>query len=66
MAINRKYGPADALDTVQLASQLKTKANGIVVGIDLSGDPRVSVAKDEIGTLYTCVVPFNGIYVSFL
>ena len=66
MAINRKYGQADALDTVQLASRLKTKANGIIVGIDLSGDPTVSVAKDEIVTLYTYAVLFNTIYGSFL
>ena len=66
MAINRKYGQADALDTVQLASRLKTKANGIIVGIDLSGDPTVSVAKDEIVTLYTYAVLLNTIYGSFL
>lgn len=40
MAINRKLGPDDALDTVQLALQYKT--NGLLVGIDLSGDPKVS------------------------
>lgn len=42
-AINRKYGPADALHTVQLASAIKAKGNGSIVGIDLSGDPKVSV-----------------------
>ena len=42
MAINRKLGPDDALDTVQLALQYKAKANGLLVGIDLSGDPKVS------------------------
>ena len=41
MAINRKLGPDDALDTVHLALQYKTKANGLLVGIDLSGDPKV-------------------------
>jgi len=43
MAINRKHGPDEALDTVKMAIQLKTKANGIIVGIDLSGDPKVLV-----------------------
>ena len=42
MAINRKLGADDALDTVQLALQYKAKANGLLVGIDLSGDPKVS------------------------
>ncbi len=42
LAINRKHGPDDALDTVHLAIKYKEKANGIVVGIDLSGDPAVS------------------------
>ena len=42
-AINRKNGPADALHTVQLASAVKAKGNGTIVGIDLSGDPKVSV-----------------------
>ena len=43
MAINRKHGRDEALDTVKMAIQLKTKANGIIVGIDLSGDPKVLV-----------------------
>lgn len=42
LAINRKLGPDDALDTVHLAIQYKEKAKGIVVGLDLSGDPLVS------------------------
>lgn len=42
MAINRKLGTDDALDTVHLALQYKSKANGVIVGVDLSGDPQVS------------------------
>ncbi|XP_015758670.1 PREDICTED: adenosine deaminase-like protein isoform X1 [Acropora digitifera] len=46
MAINRKLGPDDALDTVQLALQYKAKANGLLVGIDLSGDPKDCASCD--------------------
>ncbi|XP_073242909.1 N6-Methyl-AMP deaminase-like isoform X2 [Porites lutea] len=68
-AINRKYGPADALHTVQLASAIKAKGNGTLVGIDLSGDPKVpdidetrvllSLIPDRIGH-GTCIHPENG------
>ena len=44
-AINRKYGPADALHTVQLVSAIKAKGNETIVGIDLSGDPKVSLLQ---------------------
>ena len=53
MAINRRLGVDDAMDTVQLALQFKSKSNGIIVGVDLSGDPRVSSAS-EILTKYQC------------
>ncbi|KAK2553211.1 Adenosine deaminase-like protein [Acropora cervicornis] len=69
MAINRKLGPDDALDTVQLALQYKAKANGLLVGIDLSGDPKVSDVEDSRILLDlipdrighgTCLHPENG------
>lgn len=41
-AINRKLGPDDAMDTVKLAIKYKENAKGIIVGLDLSGDPKVS------------------------
>lgn len=44
-AINRKLGPDDAMDTVKLAIEYKEKAKGIIVGLDLSGDPKVNVRK---------------------
>lgn len=31
------------MDTVHLAIQYKEKAKGIIVGLDLSGDPKVSI-----------------------
>lgn len=51
MAINRKLGPDDALDTVQLALQYKAKANGLLVGIDLSGDPKAYSSNDFVPAL---------------
>jgi len=51
MAINRKHGPDEALDTVKMAIQLKTKANGIIVGIDLSGDPKAYNSTDFVPAL---------------
>lgn len=51
MAINRKLGPDDALDTVHLALQYKTKANGLLVGIDLSGDPKAYRSRDFVPAL---------------
>lgn len=50
-AINRKYGPADALHTVQLASAIKAKGNGTIVGIDLSGDPKANKSTDFVPAL---------------
>lgn len=60
MAINRKLGTDDALDTVHLALQYKSKANGVIVGVDLSGDPQVSdsVPVDRSGG-YLITVPFS-------
>lgn len=51
LAINRKLGPADALDTVHLAIQYKEKAKGIVVGLDLSGDPTTQDSNDFVAAL---------------
>ncbi|KAJ7385324.1 hypothetical protein OS493_016400 [Desmophyllum pertusum] len=51
LAISRKHGPDDALDTVHLAMQYKEKANGIIVGIDLSGDPTAHNSRDFVPAL---------------
>ena len=38
----------------------KTKANGVIVGIDLSGDPKVSDAVlDDRSAGYSIAVPFS-------
>ena len=41
VSINRKHGAEEAMDNVQLAMKYKEKTAGLVVGVDLSGDPLV-------------------------
>ncbi|NWT65945.1 ADAL protein, partial [Prunella himalayana] len=42
IAINRRDGPAVAKQTVKLAEEFLLSSDGVVVGLDLSGDPTVS------------------------
>jgi len=42
IAINRRGGPAVAKQTVKLAEEFLLSTDGVVVGLDLSGDPTVS------------------------
>lgn len=42
IAINRRSGPAVAKQTVKLAEEFLLSSDGVVVGLDLSGDPTVS------------------------
>lgn len=42
MAIDRRNGVQVALETVKLAEEFMLSSDGLVVGIDLSGDPTVS------------------------
>lgn len=49
MSINRKHGAEEAMDNVQLAMKYKEKTAGLVVGVDLSGDPLV---RNNITTVY--------------
>lgn len=50
-AINRRLGPDDAMDTVHLAIQYKEKAKGIIVGLDLSGDPKAHDSNNFVPAL---------------
>lgn len=43
MAIDRRNGTEVAMETVQLAEEFMLSSDGLVVGIDLSGDPTVSL-----------------------
>lgn len=42
MAIDRRNGAEVAMETVKLAEEFMLSSDGLVVGIDLSGDPTVS------------------------
>lgn len=42
IAINRRGGPTVAKQTVKLAEEFLHSTDGVVVGLDLSGDPTVS------------------------
>lgn len=42
MAIDRRNGTEVAMETVKLAEEFMLSSDGLVVGIDLSGDPTVS------------------------
>ncbi|MBN3289589.1 ADAL protein, partial [Polypterus senegalus] len=51
LAIDRRHGPAVAMDTVKMAEDFSLLSNGIVVGLDLSGDPMAGHGKDYIPAL---------------
>lgn len=42
VAIDRRNGAQVAVETVKLAEEFMLSSDGLVVGIDLSGDPTVS------------------------
>lgn len=42
MAVDRRNGPEVAMETVKLAEDFMSSSDGVVVGLDLSGDPTVS------------------------
>ena len=42
MAIDRRNGTEVAMETVKLAEDFMLSSDGLVVGLDLSGDPTVS------------------------
>ena len=46
ISINRaKDNKTDAMETVKMADRLKLETGGLVVGVDLSGNPKVSRVK---------------------
>uniref|UniRef100_A0A7N9IEU4 N6-Methyl-AMP deaminase n=1 Tax=Macaca fascicularis TaxID=9541 RepID=A0A7N9IEU4_MACFA len=46
IAVDRRGGPLVAKETVKLAEEFFLSTEGIVLGLDLSGDPTVGQAKD--------------------
>uniref|UniRef100_A0A2K6F0W3 N6-Methyl-AMP deaminase n=1 Tax=Propithecus coquereli TaxID=379532 RepID=A0A2K6F0W3_PROCO len=51
IAIDRRGGPSVAKETVKLAEEFFLSTEGIVLGLDLSGDPAVGQAKDFLEPL---------------
>ncbi|XP_059338307.1 adenosine deaminase-like protein isoform X2 [Ammospiza nelsoni] len=47
IAINRRDGPAVAKQTVKLAEEFLLSSDGVVVGLDLSGDPTIPNQEEE-------------------
>ncbi|KAG1933182.1 adenosine deaminase-like protein [Pimephales promelas] len=51
VAVDRRHGPDVAMETVKLAEDFMLSSDGIVVGLDLSGDPNVGHGKDLLSAL---------------
>ncbi|XP_028304829.1 N6-Methyl-AMP deaminase isoform X2 [Gouania willdenowi] len=51
IAIDRRNGTDVAMETVKLAEQYMLSSEGLVVGLDLSGDPTVGHGKDLLPAL---------------
>ncbi|KAM7003112.1 N6-Methyl-AMP deaminase [Tautogolabrus adspersus] len=51
VAIDRRNGTEVAMETVKLAEEFMLCSDGLVVGLDLSGDPRVGHGKDLLPAL---------------
>ncbi|XP_042660150.1 adenosine deaminase-like protein isoform X3 [Tyto alba] len=51
IAINRRSGPAVAKQTVKLAEEFLLSTDGVVVGLDLSGDPTAGHGQDFLEPL---------------
>ncbi|KAM9753164.1 N6-Methyl-AMP deaminase [Menidia menidia] len=51
VAIDRRNGTEVAMETVKLAEEFMLSSDGLVVGIDLSGDPTVGHGKDLLPAL---------------
>ncbi|XP_043557098.1 adenosine deaminase-like protein [Chiloscyllium plagiosum] len=51
LSIDRRRGPVVAMETVKLAEEFFASTDGLIVGVDLSGDPAVEHAKNYIAPL---------------
>lgn len=51
-SIDRRLGLEVARQTVEVADKLMNESNGIVIGIDLSGDPKVGTS---FSLFYVCI-----------
>ncbi|XP_062856117.1 adenosine deaminase-like protein [Trichomycterus rosablanca] len=51
VAVDRRNGPEVAMEMVKLAEDFMLSSDGVVVGLDLSGDPTVGHGKDLLPAL---------------
>ncbi|XP_063053148.1 adenosine deaminase-like protein [Engraulis encrasicolus] len=51
VAVDRRNGPEVAMETVKLAEEFMLSSDGVVVGLDLSGDPTVGHGRDFLPSL---------------
>ncbi|MBN3312352.1 ADAL protein, partial [Atractosteus spatula] len=51
VAIDRRNGPEVAMETVKMAEDFMLSSDGLVVGLDLSGDPTVGYCRDLLPAL---------------
>ncbi|XP_030646825.1 N6-Methyl-AMP deaminase [Chanos chanos] len=51
IAVDRRNGPEVAMETVKLAEDFMLSSDGLVVGLDLSGNPEVGHGKDLLPAL---------------
>lgn len=52
VAIDRRNGTEVAMETVKLAEEYMLSSDGLVVGLDLSGDPRVRKPFHRLFTVF--------------
>ena len=65
LSVDRKRDVQDAYDTVKLAESFANKHPGLIVGLDLSGDPTVSLRViAPINTANFCIFSFYACDVS--
>lgn len=56
MAIDRRNGTEVAMETVKLAEEFMLSSDGLVVGLDLSGDPMVRSFVCQMFTEFDFVI----------
>ncbi|KAI4899719.1 hypothetical protein NFI96_013628 [Prochilodus magdalenae] len=49
VAIDRRNGPEVAMETVKLAEDFMLSSDGVIVGLDLSGDPKFMLGLKKVG-----------------
>lgn len=58
LSVDRRCPVSDAMDTVNLAAEYMHRTDGIVVGIDLSGDPKVGDSQSKLDLFSSSLSPY--------